>query len=415
MQHILKKVLSKIKPSAAEIKKFQLVTSKLIKKINSQFKDAKAILGGSGAKDTWLSGSHDVDIFVQFDYKKYKDKSHELADYLEEGLKKSFPKFTRLHGSRDYFQIKHQNYLFEVVPILKITKSNQAVNITDISPLHAQWIKKNSKKIVDEIRLAKKFCRATGCYGAESHISGFSGYVIEILTVYYGGFGKLLKAITKWENRDVVDTAKYYKGTEALRKLNSSKLHSPLIVIDPVDKTRNAAAALSIEKFILFRGKVEEFLKNTSIQSFEKDKITFSKLEKNTPHNAIFIETIPLSGKNDVVGMKLLKVLQYLRKKLKEFDIEESDWDWEGNKASFYFILKKRQIDPFFVRVGPPSKLEKNVKDFKKANKETFEKRGRIMAKIPIKHFKLKDFVDDVLKDNFVKDRIKSVKKVQFG
>ncbi len=416
MQEILDKVLKKIKPKPAETKKFQRITGQFLKKLNSQLKkvQAKAILGGSGAKDTWLSGSHDVDIFVQFDYKKYKAKTMELADILEESLKKVFPKLTRLHGSRDYFQTRFQNCLFEIVPILKIAKANHAVNITDISPLHAQWVKKAPIKVRDEIRLAKKFAKGIKCYGAESYINGFSGYVLEILTIFYGSFEKLINAAVKWESRDIVDITKHYSGREVFKKVNPSKLHSPLIVMDPVDKNRNASAALSMEKFLLFKDKAALFRQKPGLKMFEKEKIVFKNLEKQTRYNLVYLEISALNGKRDVVGTKLLKVFQFLKNELIPFKIKEADWDWNG-KAIFYFILEKRQIPPFMVRAGPPLKMEKYVSEFKKKHKDTFKEGNRVMAKISIKHFILKDFVKEILKEEYVKERVKEVKVVKFG
>jgi len=415
MQEILEKVIKKIKPTAAEIKRFEKVTAQFLTKLNSQFKDAKAILGGSGEKGTWLSGSHDIDVFLQFDYKKYKDKSDDLADLTEEKLKKVFPKFQRVHGSRDYFQTNYQSYVFEIIPILKITKKDQAVNITDISPLHAQWVKKH-KTLQDEIRLAKQFAKAQGCYGAESYINGLSGWVLEILTVYYGSFENLLNAAVKWESKDSIDVQKHYKkAKEIFKNLNQSKLKSAIIVIDPVDKDRNAAAAFDLEKFFLFRYKCAEFLKKPTEILFEKQTIDFQKLEKETLYNLTYVEVSPLAGKDDVVGTKLLKVFEFLKKKLTNFEIEDSGWDWSGNNAIFYYILKKRQIDPFIIKEGPPLKMEEAVKAFQKKNKNTYEERGRLKVKIPLEHFKLPDFLKETLKDKYIQERIKLIKKVLVG
>ena len=68
----MKQILKKIKPDKQEYTNFKKVTASFIKKLNSKLGkvSAKVILGGSGAKDTWLSGNHDVDLFVLFDYKK---------------------------------------------------------------------------------------------------------------------------------------------------------------------------------------------------------------------------------------------------------------------------------------------------------------------------------------------------------
>ena len=90
---VLKEVLAEIKPSKEE----EFLIDKKIKDFMKRIKvkDAKIILGGSGAKDTWLKDVNDADIFIQFSYNKYKDKSDELSDILEKQLK-SF-KINRLH------------------------------------------------------------------------------------------------------------------------------------------------------------------------------------------------------------------------------------------------------------------------------------------------------------------------------
>ncbi len=192
-------MLNRIKPSKEEEKVALDLANAFLKKLNAGLKGAKAILGGSLTKGTWIKGTNEIDIFVQFDYNKYKDKNLEISDILEKHLKKKW-KVERLHGSRDYFHIKQNGFTLEIVPILKITKEEQAVNITDISPLHAEWVKKSSnEKIRDQIRLLKQFCKGNNCYGAETYIGGFSGYVCEILTICYKSFENVLKASQSWK------------------------------------------------------------------------------------------------------------------------------------------------------------------------------------------------------------------------
>jgi len=253
MEKVLKEVLAEITPSQQEKEALKTKIDVFINIINKNLKDAKAILGGSGEKDTWLKGAHDADIFVKFNFAKYQDKSGQLSDILEKHLRKIFPTLSRLHGSRDYFQAQEQGFIFEVVPILDIKKAQQAKNITDVSPLHSAWVNK-FPKLKDEIRLTKSFCKAQSVYGAESYIQGFSGYICEILTIYYKSFSKLVNAALQWDDKVIIDVEKYYKNKDAvLFEMNKAKLHSPLILIDPVQKDRNAAAALSMEKFDLFR------------------------------------------------------------------------------------------------------------------------------------------------------------------
>src|SRR3989344_7885958 len=140
LKEIFAQALKGIKPSKEEEKKVMSTINEVLAKINKSLKPSKAILGGSGAKGTWLKNAYDADIFVQFPYKAYMDKSARLSDILEKALKKSFV-VERLHGSRDYFRIRKKEFTFEVIPILAIRKAEQAVNITDVSPLHAKYVK----------------------------------------------------------------------------------------------------------------------------------------------------------------------------------------------------------------------------------------------------------------------------------
>src|SRR3989338_2485664 len=195
-KEIQNSVLQSIKPSKREQKETKETIAEFLQKLNKNLPAAKAILGGSGAKGTWLAGNHDVDIFVLFNYKKYKEQSTHLSLLLEPVLRKTFPKiaFVRLHGSRDYFQMDYNHLHFEIVPILAITKAEEAKNITDISPLHTKWVNKHSSKLKEDILLAKQFLKANRLSGAESSLSGFSGYVVEIVIIYYGSFEQFLNA-----------------------------------------------------------------------------------------------------------------------------------------------------------------------------------------------------------------------------
>jgi len=169
------------------------VLEELPKKINSKI---SIFLGGSLAKGTVIRKKerYDVDLFIIFP-EEFKEKSQQISEILEKALKKTGEKYQRLNGSRDYFQIKHENLILELVPIIEIKKSEDAKNITDISPLHVKYLLKKIKtnpKLPEEIILTKTFSYAQGVYGAESYISGFSGYSIEILTSYFDSFKKLI-------------------------------------------------------------------------------------------------------------------------------------------------------------------------------------------------------------------------------
>lgn len=241
------KILEEILPSEKEKQRIEVILKSFISKFK-KIKDVKFVIGGSYAKNTWLPENVDIDIFVKFNYKKYQNK--DISKELKKILSKQDKNIKTIHGSRDYFQIKHKDITLEIVPVLNISKHSQAKNVMDVSPLHIEYVKKNTnKKLQNQIRILKQFCKANELYGAESYIKGFSGYVLEILIIYYKSFNNLLKAAKRWRSKTIIDPSKFYKSKEELLSLlNKSKTESPLILIDPVQPNRNAAAALSKDR-----------------------------------------------------------------------------------------------------------------------------------------------------------------------
>ena len=411
---LLKEVVDEIKPTKDYEEEILGKVSSTICKINKRLKYGKAVLGGSGAKGTFLK-TFDADIFVKFNYLKYKDKDKELSDILEKVLKRIFKGVVRLHGSRDYFQLKAGGSTFEIIPILDIKKAEQAKNITDVSPLHAKWVLKH-KKLRDEMRLVKQFCKANGIYGAESHIMGFSGYICEILAVHYGSFLRMVRGASKWKDKEVIDVNKYYKRKDVFRELNTSKLTSPLIVIDPVQADRNAAAALSIKNFNIFRNACKRFVKKPSKKFFEIKKFSIEDIiKKNKNKKIVFLEIRPLGGKKDVVGCKLVKALEFINKELVEegFKVFKYGWDWD-KKAIFYFVLDKKILSENVEKIGPPVKIKDHVKQFKKKHKKITVKKGRVFALDKRKYREAEKLIKSLFRNRYLKEKIKDIKiKIQ--
>ena len=381
MRGLLDDILKDIMPTSSEIKKSKELEAQVTKKIMSALKNEKAeiICGGSYRKGTQTRDNNEIDFFVKFSLAKYRQKN--ISEILGKNLKKAFPKIQTLHGSRDYFQVKAAGYIIEIIPILGIKTAEQAENITDISPLHSLWVLKNSKLLRDEIRLTKAFMKAQGVYGAESYVRGFSGYAAEILTTHYGSFINVLKAAKKWKEKEVIDTNKEYKNRNALLELSKSKTTGPLILIDPVQKSRNVTAALSSESFTLFKKSADSFLKHPGKSFFEKKNITKEMLKHEKKH-LLIITLIPKAGKKDVAGAAILTRYEKIKKKLEAegFIPSKSSWQFDTKGMLWYYFGKlPEQTD---VRKGPPSSDKQNAAIFRKKHKKTFTQNGRIYAKI---------------------------------
>lgn len=410
-----KRLHADITPVMQQVKQ---VVGALEHELKKQKLKAKVILGGSLAKNTYLPGDHDVDIFVAFDY---FHKFHDISKLLGSVLGKlKHVSVARVHGSRDYFQMttSASPLTFEIIPVLDIKDPDAAANITDCSPLHVSWVKKQiakNKKLADEIKLTKAFCKAAGVYGAESYIKGFSGHVVDILTIYYGGFVKLLTASQSWKDKTIIDFYNAHKGS-ALQVLNTSKLQSPLIVVDPIQKERNAAAALDYAKAERFKTRAHQFLKQPALDFFIKKDLTLEDIKLRAGKNKlVLVDVVARQGKEDVVGAKLLKAFEYIKKQLQknEFDLYDAGWIWnKDKKALFFFILNPAPIPETQCLIGPLVSMAKYAAHFKSVHKKTFEKNGRVFAEV-VRRFRTPEtLVAAVLKEPYVAEKIVSVRVI---
>lgn len=397
---ILKEVLEKIKPSEQELKIIDNSLKIFLKKLDENLKksklNAEIFVGGSYAKKTLIKkDKYDIDVFLRFDEKYKNEEISELTENLIKGTKN----VARIHGSRDYFSIKLGNSIIvELIPVKKIKNTKNAENITDLSYSHVKYINKKTKekKLLDEIRLAKAFCHATNSYGAESYVNGFSGYALELLICHYKSFLKFISAVTKIKEKEIIDIEKFYKNKqEVMMNLNSSKLQSPIILIDPTYKQRNAAAALSMEAFEKFKKECEKFLKNPTIQAFESRKTDFEKIKKEAIAKKMdfaLLEAKTDRQEGDIAGSKLLKFFNHLASELSRFfEVKNKGFEYGEKKSARFFFAGKNKGE--ILISGPSIKDKENVLRFKKAHKKTFEKAGKIYAKEKI-NFTLKDFVE---------------------
>jgi len=412
LKKVLDEVVLDITPSPEELHRAESAACKMVSKLNKQLKPlkARAIIAGSSKKNTQLKNTFEIDVFVLFNYKKHAGNGSAISDILAIKLKKASVKAERLHGSRDYFQTRIAPYTFEIVPILNIASSKQAKNITDVSPLHARWVGKKSKNKQADIRLAKAFMSALGIYGAESYVRGFSGYACEVLAIHYGSFVNLLRAATKWKEKQIIDPEGSYKSRNPLIELNKSKTLSPLILIDPVQPSRNVTAALNDESFTVFKKAAYNFLRSPSKQFFTKKTVVKKDLIKAVTKKSLLliVDAVPEKNKKDVMGAAITNKYELLRNKLAEhgFKVIKSSWDWDERKGIIWFFINKKFPSATEVRKGPEASDKANSLRFKRTHKNTVVKKGRLFAKVKKKFPTPKNLVNFILKQNNFKNRI---------
>ncbi|MBI5392813.1 nucleotidyltransferase domain-containing protein [Candidatus Woesearchaeota archaeon] len=414
VNEILKQILKQYEISDKDRKQTSKRIDEFIAQLKQQLKNkrinAKVMLGGSAAKSTYIKNDFDCDIFVRFNYNKYAKEEQNLSKYLQKALQNY--KFATIHGSRDYYHVKIDDINYEIVPVLDIKDPRKAINVTDMSPLHVEWVKKRiNNHLRDQIILTKVFFKANDLYGAESYVKAFSGHVVDILLAQYKTFLNLLKQSQKWKLFEVIDVEKY----NTARWLNESKI-SPLIVIDPLLPSRNACAALSKEKFISFKEIARKFLDNPNKEFFTRKTTTAEQAEQqlNKNHknkNIIIIKVTPLHGKEDIVLTKALKAFEYLRKIILEndFSLFGSGIDFSNKKEILYFFVSDKKIleDKKLIK-GPAIEFTDGCKAFTAKHTSAFLKRKQWFAYEKRTYANLTQLIKTELNNQYIAERIKS-------
>jgi len=375
------------------------IVENLKEEIKNEKIDADVFVGGSYARGTLVKkGKYDIDIFIRFSW-KIDNISDILEDIVKSAGKALNLNFSKIHGSRDYFRLETKdNLYFEIIPVYRIKTPQEARNVTDLSYFHVNYVRKKLRgnNIASEILLAKQFCEAQGVYGAETYILGFSGYGLECLIIYYKSLANMLKKLIKAKERIVIDIEKHYKNkSDVLFSLNENKLQSPIILVDPTWKERNLLSALNKESFKKFQERAREFLKKPSADFFELHEFDADKLKRFAKEeNAEFLDIIIVTDRQsgDIAGAKMKKFARFLEFEIaRYFDILRKEFLYkEGQESNFYIVGKtKKEI----IKKGPPIDMKKNVEDFRKYNKDTFERNGYLYAKESV-NFSAKEFLE---------------------
>ena len=390
-ENIEKKALDTITPNRSDRERLNKVIKKLKTEVSKEIKKktlpASIEIVGSTAKDTFLKNKLDIDLFISYPISFSKEKigksTLSIGRKLLENVEECYAEHPYIRG--DYNGTK-----VEIVPCYKIEKASQKLSAVDRTPLHTKYVKKHLKeKQKKEVRLFKQFLIGIGCYGAEAEIEGFSGYLCEILIIKYGSFKKLLQNARNWKPGEKL----------ALSKNSYPSFDTPLTFIDPVDKDRNVASALSKEKFDLFIKACEEYLKMPGITFFFPNKIkpwSLQKIKNQIKKEGRLYVTIKIP-KPDIIDENLYPQIRKALRSIKEacerddFNVYDTVFHVDEKEKIILMIVKtdKEPLSEIFVHTGPPVKLKKNTNEFiqkwennPRVTREPYEKNGRVYVEL---------------------------------
>lgn len=408
---LLKKVLDRIKPSAGERSEERKFANELVAKVAKAAPGScEVVLTGSIAKGTYLRDSKDIDVFVLFPKKLPKKK---LEKSIEQVVKRAFPGtgYQLSYAEHPYVRFHHEGRRIDLVPAYKIKKASERISAVDRSVLHTRYILRNmNAKQRDDVLLLKKLLKANGLYGAEIKIEGFSGYLCELLIHKYKSFNSLVSTVSRWKPPLVIDLKKFHKPKEL--KTLPERFNSHLVVIDPTDKKRNVAAAVSkenLKKFILL---CQCFKRNPNKTFFFRTPKSFEqKMKYLSTKGHAFVITLPKpESVDDVLWGQLKKLMNQMQLRLEkdgfQLSVPGPVADDSAGKVRIGFSVS---IDPLPKKLaveGPYRQMEKHVQAFKRSHKgaKFIERGDRIYAitkrKIRTPKESVKAFFSELRKKN---------------
>ena len=228
MKELIEEALKQVEPKLEERERLLKLKDRILNEINNLgIKNIEPKVVGSIAKGTFLEGT-DIDIFLLF---------QKGTNLKKEGLnlaRKILPNGKELYAQHPYLRGEIEGVGIDLVPCFAIDNSTESISAVDRTPFHTDWVVSNISGLENEVRLTKQFLRAIGAYGANSAIGGFSGYLVEILCIKYGGFLNLVKEMSQWRPPIIIN------------KIDEAP-DSPIMICDPVDDKRNVAAGVTLK------------------------------------------------------------------------------------------------------------------------------------------------------------------------
>ncbi len=365
---IEQEVLDRVLPTAEERSAAQEMGRKLIAAVY-EVAGVPAMMTGSVARGTWVRGDKDIDIFMLF--------SPEISreELQEKGLAAAYAVVEKFSGTAEEKYAEHpylnaviEGFDVDLVPCYNVSTTAEMKCAVDRTPFHTRYLLPKIGDLREDVLLLKQFAKGGGVYGSDHMTGGFSGYLCELLILAYGGFSAFMQAASQYRYGEVVDIENYYPEKKEIRK----KFSEPLIVIDPTDKDRNVAAALTPTRFSEFMELARDYCASPNRLYFIADpptqmgKTEFSAIlkQRGTAMLAIRLKTPPYVA--DTVVPQLRKSMESIRAMLvaEDFQIHRAEVSMGVENCLILFELLVARLPEIVVRDGPPVWNHENADRF---------------------------------------------------
>jgi tRNA nucleotidyltransferase (CCA-adding enzyme) len=261
---VIERVRERVEPDGDERAALDGVVEELTARAEDAVEDlpveGEVVLAGSTARETWLAGERDIDLFVRLppdlDREKLREYGLAVGHAVVDG-REEYAEHPYVVGELDGFQV-------DIVPCYALADATDIQSAVDRTPFHTRYVRNRlDRERASDVRIAKQFLTGIGVYGSDLRTRGFSGYLTELLVLEYGGFRGFVEAAADWQPPVRLDPREHGTGT----------FDDALVVIDPTDPGRNVAAVLSTANLARVQHFARELLANPRVALFEPPDI----------------------------------------------------------------------------------------------------------------------------------------------
>lgn len=304
-----------------------------------------AMLVGSAARSTWLSGDHDLDIFLGVPTWDDLGAALEIARLIAPDHEEKYAEHAYVHARMHGFEV-------DLVPCYLVEDASHLKSAVDRTPFHTKYVGSRIVGREDDVLLLKQFLKGIDVYGSELKMGGFSGYLTELLVLCYGSFADVLQAASSWRPGQRLDLEGHGIGGH----------DEPLVVVDPVDPGRNVAASLTLDKMLLFASVARSFLAEPKLDFFfPLSQLPLSDDDLIARINArgtmlVLLEFAAPDLVEDVLYPQLRKAEGSIKVLLERsgFSLLRSDVSTYRDRAVMLFEMQVWQLSRACRRIGPP-------------------------------------------------------------
>lgn len=354
MKNIISKISKIVTPSKImekSKKEISEIAFGLVKKEIEKFSEINGIeLGGSFAKNTWLSRDADIDIFIKFKISTSEEKFEKISKKIGFEALKNYSPYAR-YSEHPYVEAKIKDTKINVVPFYDV-KIGEWKSAADRSPFHTRLMKKSlTSEMRTQVRILKLFLKSNGIYGAEIAKQGFSGYVSEVLIHHFETFENLINFVAEIKEDQIIGKTK-------------KKFNTPIIIIDPIDNTRNLAAAISNENLGKFIISSKAFRDKPSLKFFKNKKL---KISKKHWKNLLVIKFNFKQRSPDIIWGQIKRAVSSLSVQLElgGFKVlRNKSFTDQKKEVYLFFLLESITIPRIYSKNGPEFFRQKDLENF---------------------------------------------------